>query len=223
MDERVNNNRTDYRAGADGQAPQHQAQGQWQGSGAALPDEGAEAGADVQDVQARVDALAEALAEAEQAQQQAEQKVDLAAQYLDALQRERASFINYRRRIEQERAEERQYASAELVKKLLPVVDDFDRALAAIPEDVRKNNPWVEGVELIARKLHRILEQEGVQPIEALGQPFDPSLHEAVAFEDHTIEGENRERTDTVSEVFRKGYKMHNRVLRPAMVKVTRK
>jgi molecular chaperone GrpE len=183
---------------------------------AALPEEEAE-------VESRVEALAEALAEAEQAQQEAEQKVDLAARYLDALQRERASFINYRRRIEQERAEERQYAASELVKKLLPVVDDFDRALASIPEEVRRNNPWVEGMELIARKLHKILEQEGVQPIEALGQPFDPNLHEAVAFEDHTIEGEARERTDTVSEVFRKGYKMHNRVLRPAMVKVTRK
>lgn len=148
------------------------------------------------------------------------QAPDLAAQYLDALQRERASFINYRRRAEQERTETIQYAAASLLKKLLPVVDDFDRALAAIPEEERTNNKWVEGVDLIARKLHNLLEQEGVQPIEAQGQPFDPNLHEAVAFEDRAEEGEGDE--DTVSEVFSKGYKLHDRVLRPAMVKVSR-
>jgi molecular chaperone GrpE len=145
---------------------------------------------------------------------------DLAAEYLEALQRERASFINFRRRAEQEKAETVQYATASLLKKLLPIVDDFDRALAAIPEAERINNRWVEGVELIARKLHTVLENEGVEPIEALGQPFDPNLHEAVAFEDKTSEGEDH--VDTVAEVFNKGYKLHDRVLRPAMVKVLR-
>jgi molecular chaperone GrpE len=146
---------------------------------------------------------------------------DLAAEYLEALQRERASFINYRRRTEQERAEMAQYATSRLLQKLLGVVDDFDRALAAIPEEERQGNKWVEGVELIARKLHTLLDQEGVEPIEALGQPFDPNLHEAVAFEDNAEEG--GEHVDTVSEVFAKGYKLHDRVLRPAMVKVQRK
>ncbi|MFL5733641.1 MAG: nucleotide exchange factor GrpE [Chloroflexia bacterium] len=145
---------------------------------------------------------------------------DLAAEYLEALQRERANFINYRRRSEQERAETVQYATSNFLKRFLPVVDDFDRALAAIPAEERQNNRWVEGVELIARKLHNILEQEGVEPIEALGQPFDPNLHEAVAFEDNTGEGEDH--TDTVAEVYSKGYKMKDRVLRPAMVKVSR-
>ena len=148
------------------------------------------------------------------------QPSDLAAQYLDALQRERASFINYRRRTEQERAEMAQYAAASLIKKLLPVVDDFDRALEAIPQKEREHNKWVAGIELIARKLHTILEQEGVQPIEAMGQPFDPNLHEAVAFEDNAEGSDSHE--DTVSAVFSKGYKMHDRVLRPAMVKVSR-
>lgn len=145
---------------------------------------------------------------------------DMAAEYLDALQRERASFINYRRRMDQERIEMAQYATVNLVKKLLPVVDDFDRALAAIPEKERKGNKWVEGIELIGRKLHNILEQEGVEPIEALGQPFDPNLHEAVAFEDNTDGDGNH--ADTVSDVFSKGYKMKDRVLKPAMVKVSR-
>lgn len=145
---------------------------------------------------------------------------DLAARYLDALQRERASFVNYKRRVEQERAETMQFATAQLLKKLLAVVDDFDRALAAIPEKEREGNKWVEGVELIARKLHNILEQEGVQPIEALDQPFDPNLHEAVAFEDAAESSEDP--VDRVSEVFGKGYKLRDKVLRPAMVKVTR-
>jgi molecular chaperone GrpE len=145
---------------------------------------------------------------------------DLAAEYLEALQRERANFINFRRRTEQERGESAQYANSELLKKLLPVVDDFDRALAAIPEAERKDNRWVEGIELIARKLHTVLEQSGIEPIEALGQPFDPNLHEAVTFEDNaTGDGDH---VDTVAEVFAKGYKLRDRVLRPAMVKVTR-
>ena len=156
---------------------------------------------------------------AEQAQGAAPAGRDLAGEYLEALQRERASFINFRRRAEQEKAETAQYATAGLVKKLLPVLDDFDRALASIPEAERKGNKWVEGIELIARKLHNILEQEGVTPIEALGQPFDPNLHEAVAFEDNSDGGDH---PDTVSEVFSKGYTLRDRVIRPAMVKVSR-
>jgi molecular chaperone GrpE len=150
---------------------------------------------------------------------QGQQGRDLAAEYLEALQRERASFINYRRRTDQERAETYQYATVALIKKLLPVLDDFDRALAAIPEQERKSNKWVEGVELIDKKLHSIMEQEGVEPIEALGQPFDPTVHEAVAFDDNSEGGDN---VDTVSEVFANGYKLHDKVIRPAIVKVTR-
>ena len=156
----------------------------------------------------------------EAAQGTATKGSDLAAEYLDALQRERASFINYKRRNEQERQETVQYATASLIKKILPVLDDFDRAVTSIPEDARKGNRWVEGVELIARKLHNIMEQEGVEPIEALGQPFDPNLHEAVAFEDNTDSSDDH--TDKVAEVFSKGYKLHDRVIRPAMVKVSR-
>ena len=151
--------------------------------------------------------------------QQDEQEKDLAAQYLDALQRERASFINYRRRVEQERNETYQYATVTLIKKLLPVLDDFDRALGAIPEQERAGNRWLEGVELIDKKLHNILESEGVEAIEALGQPFDPNLHEAVAFDDNSEGGGG---VDKVSEVFANGYKLRDRVIRPAMVKVTR-
>ena len=137
---------------------------------------------------------------------QAESK---AAEYLDLLQRERASFVNYRRRMEQERAEWQQHAGGQLLKKLLPLVDDFERALAGAPSD----DPWVAGVRLIERKLRNLLEQEGVTPVEAVGKPFDPNLHEAVAYEGG--EGE-----DVVLEEFARGYKQRDRVLRPAMVKV---
>lgn len=142
---------------------------------------------------------------------------DLATEYLEALQRERASFINYKRRTEQEKSETAQYAAANLLKKLLPVVDDFDRALGSVPEAERKNHKWLQGIELIQRKLHSVLESEGVEAIEAQGQPFDPNLHEAVAFDDSGNGG-----TDIVSEVYSKGYKLKDRVIRHAMVRVSR-
>ena len=134
-----------------------------------------------------------------------------AAEYLDLLQRERANFINFRRRAEQERQETQQYATLGLIKKLLPVVDDFGRALAAAPDP--KENPWMAGVALIERKLRTLLENEGVIPIEALNQPFDPNLHEAVEYEGG--EGE-----DVVVDELSRGYKMRDRVIRPAMVRV---
>lgn len=142
---------------------------------------------------------------------------DLAAEYLEALQRERASFINYKRRTEQERSDTATYAAANLLKKLLPVVDDFDRALASVPQAERQNHKWLQGIELIQRKLHSVLESEGVEAIEAQGQPFDPNLHEAVAFDDSGKGG-----ADTVSEVYSKGYKLKDRVLRHAIVRVSR-
>jgi molecular chaperone GrpE len=141
---------------------------------------------------------------------------DLAAEYLDALQRERASFLNYKRRVEQDREEAAYKATANVLKKLLGVVDDFDRAVAHLPEEA-KNVPWVEGVLAIHRKLNAVLESEGVEKIEAQGQQFDPNLHEAVAFDDT---GDGHE--DTVAEVYANGYKVRDRVLRPAMVKVSR-
>ena len=133
-----------------------------------------------------------------------------AAEYLDLLQRERAAFINFRRRSEAERAESQHYATGQLLKKLLPVVDDLDRALTVAPA----GEPWVEGVRMIARKFHSLLEAEGVTPVAAVGQPFDPTVHEAVAYD------EGGEGTDVVLEEFARGYRHRDRVLRPAMVKV---
>ena len=102
-----------------------------------------------------------------------------AAELRENWQRERADFINYRRRVESERADLIPLANAALLTKILPVLDDFDLALANIPAKT-KATTWVDGVMLIQRKLLKLLEGEGVTPIEALGQSFDPRLHEAV-------------------------------------------
>ena len=133
-------------------------------------------------------------------------------EYLDQLQRSRAEFVNFRRRTEQERAQLRDLANKALLAQLLPVVDDFARALEAIPEDQRET-PWVQGIALIERKLWGVLERQGVSVIEAMGQPFDPAEHEAIARD----EGDA---ADTVVEIFQPGYRIGSTLLRPAMVKV---
>lgn len=132
---------------------------------------------------------------------------------LDDLQRSRAEFANYRRRIEQDQAQLRVRATEGLLRKLLPVADDFDRAIRAAPEDIR-SHPWHEGVRLVERKLWSVLENEGVRPIESVGMPFDPSRHEAIMVD------EDAASSDTVVEEFQRGYTQHDIVLRPAMVKV---
>lgn len=135
------------------------------------------------------------------------------AEYLDQAQRARAELINYRRRTEQEMQQIRQHAGERLITRLLPVVDDFHRAVDAVPEEARDNS-WLQGILLIERKLWSILESEGVRPIEAVGKPFDPSLHEAVTVD------EGAGAADTVVEEFQRGYTLNGRVIRAAMVKV---
>ena len=132
--------------------------------------------------------------------------------YLEQLQRTAADFANFRRRTEQERAVIRQLANRDLLLHVLDVMDDFGRALAAVPEEQRESG-WVSGTAMIEKKLHGVLERAGVRPIEALGQPFDPALHEAVASDP---DGDG----STVVEVYRQGYNLGDALLRPAMVKV---
>ena len=139
-----------------------------------------------------------------------------AAEYLDNWQRSHAEFLNYRRRTESERADMAAFANAALLTKLLPVVDDFDLALANVPAEARASS-WLEGIALIQRKLQRLLESEDVTVIEALGQPFDPKLHEAVMMDDDTRE------PHTVVAELRKGYRLRDRVLRPTLVRVGNK
>jgi molecular chaperone GrpE len=133
-------------------------------------------------------------------------------QYLDQLQRSLAEFANYRKRVEQERILARKIATRDLLLSLVRIADDFRRALDAIPaEDA--DEPWLKGVTLIERNLTALLEREGVTPVDALGQPFDPSKHEAVAVDPGST-------GTTVNEVFQTGYWHGDQLLRPAMVKV---
>ncbi|HVM24357.1 MAG TPA: nucleotide exchange factor GrpE [Candidatus Limnocylindrales bacterium] len=136
-----------------------------------------------------------------------------AEEHLYNWQRSAADFSNYKRRTDEERATATRFSTAMLIGKLLAVLDDFDRALENVPPDAR--DPWIEGVQLVERKLRGVLESEGVTPIEALGQPFDPNLHEAVAHEETTEHADN----EVIGEVQR-GYRLHDRVLRPSLVRV---
>jgi molecular chaperone GrpE len=139
------------------------------------------------------------------------------AEYLDNWRRAAADLANYKKRMEKESAEMSKFMNAALIMRLLPVLDDFERALKTLPENLR-GLTWIDGVMLIARKMQMILEAEGLKPIEALNKPFDPNLHEAVIHEetDQAEEG-------TVIGELQKGYLLNDRVLRPTMVKVAKK
>jgi len=139
-----------------------------------------------------------------------------AAENLDGWQRSQADLANYRRRVERERAEAYQMTAAGVIARFLPVLDDFDRAMKDAPsgDDAKQ---WLEGVVLIQRKLHNLIESEGVTQVEAEGAMFDPNLHEAVTHD----ESENHA-AGQVIEVLRQGYRMGERVLRPALVRVAK-
>jgi len=140
-----------------------------------------------------------------------------AAEYLSQWQRTAADFSNFKRRNEQERSEMAKLFNASLVSQLLPVLDNFERALGLIPTDLA-THAWVEGITLTEKQLRAALEKEGLSTIQAQGQKFDPNLHEAVANEQS-----DEHEDDTVIEEFQKGYKLHDRVIRPSMVKVSRR
>jgi len=132
------------------------------------------------------------------------------------LKRMTADFANYRKRNEGERNEFAKFAKADLIAKLLDVLDGYDRALATVPDDMR-GQPWVEGMWLVERKLRSILDSEGLEPIDSLGKPFDPYLHQAVAY----VESDEPE--GTVTQEHQKAYRLHDRVIRPALVTVAKK
>ena len=125
-------------------------------------------------------------------------------------QRSAADFANFKRRVD----EEKKFAERWLLKDLLPVLDDFERAWAALPRELRSLT-WIEGVWQVNAKLFAVLQQHGITPIESEGKPFDPVEHEAVLHE----EGDPSEQTEVAAELQR-GYCLHERVLRPALVKV---
>ena len=135
-------------------------------------------------------------------------------QFRALAQRAQADLVNYRRRVGEERQELQRNANSSLILKFLSVVDDFERAIALLPEDAAG---WQEGLMLVKRNLDNLLESEGVSKIEAAGKPFDPWEHEAV----HYLETPDAD-DGTIIEVFRDGYRLHDRVLRASQVIVAK-
>ena len=138
-----------------------------------------------------------------------------AEEYLAALQRERAEFLNFKRRTAEERQRDFGLAAEDLIRKVLVVADDFDRAIEARPDAIA-SDPWFEGLSAIDRKLRLLLESEGVTAIAASpGTSFDPRQHEAIA----NVPGTERPEGEIVEEI-RRGYLLRDRVLRPSLVAV---
>ena len=155
------------------------------------------------------------LAEIDQLKAELEVALDQSAEYLAGLQRERAEFTNFRRRTADERERDAGLAADGLLRKVLGVADDFDRAIEARPEALA-DDPWIEGVSAIDRKLRLMLESEGVTAIEVTpGLPFDPHQHEALV----NIPSADLPEGAIVAELQR-GYRIRDRILRPAMVAV---
>lgn len=148
------------------------------------------------------------------------QLADLKSQseeYLNGLQRERADFANYKRRIDQESINTYQNALADIVKVFLLVADDLDRAIANQPDN-ENCKVWINGIELISKKLVRTLENQGIQKVEVNpGDEFDPNLYEAVTHEEH-----DKYSNGQVIAVLTPGYKIKDRIIRPATVRVAK-
>lgn len=134
--------------------------------------------------------------------------------HLDQWRRTAANLENYRRRVEKERGEILKAGQATLIAQLLPVLDDLQRAFQTLPSTLR-GLTWIDGVALIERKVDVVLEQHGLKEIEALGQPFDPALHQSILQEETSDYPDGQ-----VMAVLQRGYMLHDKVLRPAMVKI---
>ncbi len=180
------------------------------------------AGAETEAVEAEVVSEAEVDVEGSEAQLQAiqeklEEAEATAQEYLGGWQRAQATFENYRKRMQKEREEWRATSNAQLLGKLLPILDDFDRAFSMMPESL-KDDAWFSGIKLIQRKIQSILETENVAPMDAEpGDTFDPKFHQAVLHQE-TEDFED----DQIMTVVEKGYVLGKRVLRPAMVVVAK-
>ena len=152
--------------------------------------------------------------EVEILQQQLEEVVAEAAKNLDGWQRSQAEFVNYRKRVERDQSRMYEDAAARIIKRVLPVIDDFDRAMQNRPTE-GEIAEWANGMELISRKLHSVLESENVTVMDVEGEMFDPNLHEAIA----QVESPDHE-SGQIVEVIQKGYMIGDRVLRAALVRV---
>lgn len=137
-----------------------------------------------------------------------------AKEYLEGWQRARAEFANFKKRMERDLQDSYQNASVDLLSKLFPILSDFERAMSNMPPQL-KDDAWLEGITLIQRKFQKLLEENGVVEIDPAGQPFDPNFHEAVGTDEATDA-----QSGTVTATLQKGYRLGDRVLRPALVRV---
>ncbi|MEE9267268.1 MAG: nucleotide exchange factor GrpE, partial [Gammaproteobacteria bacterium] len=149
-------------------------------------------------------------------QHELEQAKAQAQEYLEGWQRARAEFANYKKRVARDQEDARQRIAADTLMKYLGVIDDLERALKERPDD-GEAEAWAEGIELIYRKMSGVLETEGVEVIDAEGENFDPTMHEAISHD----ESEEHEEGEVI-EVVQPGYRLGERVLRPAMVRVAK-
>ena len=136
------------------------------------------------------------------------------AELTDRVQRQMAEFDNFRKRTEKEKSAMYEVGARDIIEKILPVLDNFERGLAAVPEDL-KGGSFAEGVEMIYKQFIKTLEDAGVEAIEAVGQQFNPDLHNAVMHIDDEAYGENE-----ISQELQKGYKYRGTVVRHSMVQV---
>lgn len=143
-----------------------------------------------------------------------DKKDEQIAELTDKLKRQLAEFENFRNRTDKEKSQMYAVGAKDVIEKILPVIDNFERGLKSIPED-QKGGPVASGMEMIYKQLITVLSDLGVTPIEAVGQEFDPNLHNAVMHAEDEGLGEN-----IVAEEFQKGYKYKDTVLRHSMVKV---
>ena len=149
-------------------------------------------------------------------QHELEQTKAQSQEYLEGWQRARAEFANYKKRVARDQEDARLRIAADTLSKYLGVIDDLERALKERPDD-GEAAAWAEGIELIYRKMFGVLETEGVKVIDAEGEHFDPTLHEAISHD----ESEDHEEGDVI-EVVQPGYRLGERVIRPAMVRVAK-
>lgn len=164
----------------------------------------------------QVSELKEVNEELEALQKELAETRQKAEEYLDGWQRARAEFANYKKRVEREQEQIYQAAAGQILKRYLEILDDMERALKNRPQE-GYGAEWAQGIELIYRKLVGILENEGIKPMEAEGQLFDPNLHEAITSE----ESENH-KSGEIIEVLQRGYLLGEKVLRPALVRVAK-
>ncbi|MGV8025906.1 MAG: nucleotide exchange factor GrpE [Anaerolineaceae bacterium] len=136
--------------------------------------------------------------------------------YSEGWQRERADFDNYRKRVMRDREQEKQSLTIEIIKKYLVLHDDLGLALKNPPAG-QESKQWVDGIALILKKLEKILEVEGIEPINTEKVDFDPQLHEAITHEENSDY-----KSGQIIEVIKPGYKIENRIIRPALVRVAK-